>query len=215
MLTEAAASVLLPRIVELRSQMTIQRESSKSQCGRHVKMTRCLVCLWLWARLTVMGEEVITLLFTERYLARAFPIFRINLLMLLFNFLPTDPIMRAYPQYRYPMLVLMASCWMSRFAVGQLGNDRQRNWIPASRAICDRRHRCYAFRIRSFRDASSINCAEEVRPRFIASLFTTCLRLWAGAKSVRGIQIDKSGNHTHSTQRQDDLSATPQTVAGH
>ena len=58
--------------------------------------------------LTVMGEEVITLLFTERYLA-SLPIFRINLLMLLFNFLPTDPIMRAYPQYRYPMLVLMAA----------------------------------------------------------------------------------------------------------
>ncbi len=105
MLTEAAASVLLPRIVELRSDDDTE---GIIQVTMRAARKMSVAFLPIYGLLTVMGEEVITLLFTERYLA-SLPIFRINLLMLLFNFLPTDPIMRAYPQYRYPMLVLMAA----------------------------------------------------------------------------------------------------------
>ncbi len=104
MLTDAAASVLIPQVSRFQRNGETEKIIHLSlRAGRKLG----IVLLPLFGFLTIAGEEFITVLFTSQYV-ESLPIFRINLVMLLFGIIPTDPIIRAYPKYRYWMLTLMA-----------------------------------------------------------------------------------------------------------
>jgi hypothetical protein len=63
----------------------------------------------LYFFLLVIGREFITFLFTERYLA-SWPIFAINLALIPLSLLSLayDPVVRAYPEYRFFLIKLRA-----------------------------------------------------------------------------------------------------------
>ena len=101
-LWESITSVLIPRMSELQLR------------GEHSEMIRltaramqklALVFFPLYVFLFITADTFITTLFTADYLASV-PIYRINLTLLLFLALVTDPIVRSYPELGRFMLKL-------------------------------------------------------------------------------------------------------------
>jgi O-antigen/teichoic acid export membrane protein len=101
-LREAIASVLLTRISYLQKQGESQEIVSLTL--RVVR--RLALAYWpLYALLVVTSRELITLMYTSRFLA-SWPIFLVNLTLIPFTVIVFDPILRAYAQYRYYLLTM-------------------------------------------------------------------------------------------------------------
>ena len=102
--TEAVGSVMIPRINYLQS-----IDKRREIIELIARMLRKLAALFfpLYALLLVTGREFITVLFTNRYL-ESWPIFAINLTLIPLALIPSayDPVVRAYPQYRFFLIKL-------------------------------------------------------------------------------------------------------------
>jgi O-antigen/teichoic acid export membrane protein len=93
-------------LIVIRQVSHLQSESRRKEIVLLVVTTTrylLLIFLPLYASLTVLGRDIILLLFTDRYLS-SWPIFIITLIALPFSALVSDPIIRAYYQYRYYFL---------------------------------------------------------------------------------------------------------------
>lgn len=122
LLSEAAASVLIGKMSELRLE-----GNTEEMIALTARVTRKLSAAMfpVYAFLLVCGQEFIILLFTRRYIA-SWPVFAINITLILVLPLLLDPIMRAYPEdmpYLLKMrtvlfFLLVGSLWMF---VGRLG----------------------------------------------------------------------------------------------
>ena len=103
-LNESVGSVLIPRMSELQRDgrrhdiVRLAAGAVRKLAGVHVP---------LYALLTVVGFELITLLFTPRYQA-AWPIFAINMTMIPFSIptIPCDAVIRAYAEHRFFLVKL-------------------------------------------------------------------------------------------------------------
>ncbi len=113
LLGEATASVLIPQMMLLQ------------QRGDHGEMIRLTLRAMnkmavagfpLFALLLVVAPELITTLYTDQY-RDSVPIFRINLLLIPLSILLTDPILRAFVDYRYPLLGLRVVLFGLQFAM--------------------------------------------------------------------------------------------------
>ncbi len=101
-LWESVTSVLIPRMSEL--QMRGEREEMIRLTTRAMQKL-AFVFFPLYVFLFITADTFITTLFTANYLASV-PIYRINLTLLLFLVLVTDPVVRAYPELGRFMLKL-------------------------------------------------------------------------------------------------------------
>ena len=101
-LWESVTSVLIPRMTELQSRND-RREMIRLTTRAMQKLA--FVIFPVYAFLFVTAETFITTLFTADYLASV-PIYRINLTLLLFLVLVTDPIVRSYTELGRFMLKL-------------------------------------------------------------------------------------------------------------
>ncbi len=113
LLGEATASVLIPQMMLLQ------------QRGDHGEMIRLTLRAMnkmavagfpLFALLLVVAPELITMLYTDQY-RDSVPVFRINLLLIPLSVLLTDPILRAFAEYRYPLLGLRVVLFGLQFAL--------------------------------------------------------------------------------------------------
>ncbi len=124
-LSEAVASVLIPRISFL--QKEDRRGDIISLIGG---ASRKLAAVYfpLTALLAVVAHEFIVFLFTKRF-EGAVPIFLINLCLFPFNALLTDPVIRAYADFRYTLIrirvvlfaVLCVALWLGVARFGGVG----------------------------------------------------------------------------------------------
>lgn len=103
---DAVGSVMIPRINYLAT--LGERREIIELLARMVRKVAVLF-LPLYFFLLVAGREFITFLFTERYLA-SWPIFAINLGLIPLSLLSLsyDPVVRAYPEYRFFLIKLRA-----------------------------------------------------------------------------------------------------------
>jgi O-antigen/teichoic acid export membrane protein len=101
-LSESLAGVVIPRWSEL-----ARGGLDRQVVAGTLVMLRALAFLHFaaYAFLMACGREVLALLFTDAY-ASSWPIFAVNLTLLPFGALIFDPIVRAYPDYRYYLLRL-------------------------------------------------------------------------------------------------------------
>ncbi len=97
MLQEAATSVLIPRISLL--QRNNERHEIILQMFRAIRKLAAAY-LPIYFLLLVVGREFIRFLFTARY-ANAWPVFAVNLSLLLISIILFDPLYRAYADQRY------------------------------------------------------------------------------------------------------------------
>lgn len=102
MLNEAASSVMIGRVSELRLNGEIQEIVSLSA---RVARKLAAVAFPFYAVLLVTGREFLVFLFTSRY-AGSWPIFAVNISIVLLIPVLLDPIIRAYPEYM-PFLAKM------------------------------------------------------------------------------------------------------------
>ena len=104
MLQEVTNSVLLPRISLLQ-----QSHESREIVLQMARAMRKLAVAYvpIFALLLVVGREFIRFLFTDRYLD-SWPIFAVNLTLLLISTILTDPLCRAYLEQRYYLIGLRA-----------------------------------------------------------------------------------------------------------
>jgi O-antigen/teichoic acid export membrane protein len=97
LLRESITAVLIPKTSEYQQQGRIDEIIALTAKS----MRKIALAYWpVFAFLMVSAEEFIRLLFTARYLDSV-PIFRLNLLLLPTIIPVTDPIFRAFAQYRY------------------------------------------------------------------------------------------------------------------
>ena len=125
MLQEASNSVLIPRVSILQ-----QANNTREIILLTARAMRKLAAVYLpaYALLLVVAPELISFLFTRRYMASV-PVFMINLTMLLFGLLLQDPLFRAYVDQRYFLIrvrlilcaVLVASLWFATRRFGLVG----------------------------------------------------------------------------------------------
>jgi len=104
--TDAVGSVMIPRVNTLQS--SGEHREIIELLSRMLRKVAALF-LPLYFFLLVTGREFITFLFTDRYLA-SWPIFAINLTLIplsLFS-LAYDPVVRAYPEYRFFLIKVRA-----------------------------------------------------------------------------------------------------------
>ena len=101
-LWESVTSVLIPRMSEL--QLRGEREEMIRLTTRAMQKL-AFVFFPLYVFLFITADTFITTLFTANYLASV-PIYRINITLLLFLVLVTDPVVRAYPELGRFMLKL-------------------------------------------------------------------------------------------------------------
>lgn len=124
-LSESLASVMIPRVSFLQKH---GRRREIIELTARVMRKLAAVYFPLYVFLLLTGREIITLLFTERYLASV-PIFLINLTLLPVSILMLDPIMRAYAEQRYFLLklhialiaLLILSLWFATRYLGLTG----------------------------------------------------------------------------------------------
>ena len=97
--TEAVGAVLIPRVSYLQSQ-----NQHAEIIQLLARMLRKVAALFfpLYVLLLVIGRDFITVLFTEQYL-HSWPIFAINITLIPLALIPIayDPVVRAYPEYRF------------------------------------------------------------------------------------------------------------------
>ena len=101
-LRESIASVLLTRVSYLQKQ-----GAARDILVLSLRVARRLAIVYwpLYALLLVIGKDLIVLMYTKRFLA-SWPIFLVNITLIPFMIIVQDPILRAYAQYRYYLLVL-------------------------------------------------------------------------------------------------------------
>ena len=99
-LQEAATSVMIGRVSEL--QMKDDKREILALTAR-VARKLAAVAFAVYAYLLVMGREFLTLLFTKRYID-AWPIFAVNISLILLIPLLADPVVRCFP-LRMPFIV--------------------------------------------------------------------------------------------------------------
>jgi len=120
--TEAVGSVMIPRINYLQS-IDKRREIIELLA----RMLRKLAALFfpLYVLLLVVGREFITFLFTERYL-ESWPIFAINITLIPLALIPSayDPVVRAFPEYRFFLIRLRAVLLVALFGALTLFTKR-------------------------------------------------------------------------------------------
>ena len=110
---EATAAVLIPQMALL------QREGDT---GQLITLTLralrkiSLVAFPLFCFLLVVAPEFLTMLYTERY-RDSVAIFRINLITLPLSVVLTDPILRAYAEYRYHLLGMRVLLFALQFSL--------------------------------------------------------------------------------------------------
>src|SRR5207302_433020 len=124
-LSESLAGVMIPRLSEL-----VRSGDHREVVRATVDILRslALVHFALYAFFLACGRVFLTALFTDAY-AASWPIFAANLTLLPFSVLMLDPIVRAYPRYRYFLLrirmlsiaVLIALLWVGTTKLGPLG----------------------------------------------------------------------------------------------
>lgn len=111
--SEAVGVVMIPRIIYLQS--VNQRREIIELLAR---MVRKLAALFfpLYFFLLTTGREFIALLFTDQYLP-SWPIFAINLTLIPLALIPSayDPVVRAYPEYRFFLIKLRAGLLVALF----------------------------------------------------------------------------------------------------
>ncbi len=124
-LSEAAASVLIPRVSLLekhgdhRQIIELIASAARKLAGVYFPM---------FAMLAVLARVFIVTLFTERY-AAATPIFLVNICLLPLNVLLVDPVMRAYTEFHATLvririalfIVLCVSLWLGVARYGAIG----------------------------------------------------------------------------------------------
>ncbi|HKP85329.1 MAG TPA: oligosaccharide flippase family protein [Blastocatellia bacterium] len=126
-LGDSLGSVMIPRVSYLQS-LGRRREIIELMARMMRKMAAVLFPVY--ALLMITGRDLITLLFTERYIA-SWPIFAINLTLVPLALLVSayDPVMRAYAEHRYFLIkvrvvlvaVLLAALWFGTNQFGLLG----------------------------------------------------------------------------------------------
>jgi O-antigen/teichoic acid export membrane protein len=124
-LSESVAGVVIPQLSALQ-----RRGDHREVVRATIEILRSLAFIHfaLYAFLMVCGRVFLTVLFTDAY-AESWPIFAVNLTMLPVNVVMLDPIVRAYPQYRYFLLrvrllfivLLIALLWIGTVQLGMLG----------------------------------------------------------------------------------------------
>ncbi len=130
MLSESVGAVMIPQV------SVLQKHGNHREIlalAARVARKLSLVYLPLYAFLIVMGREFLTTLFTRQY-AASWPIFAINLTMLPLSIFVSDPIMRAYAEYRqflpklYLVLILLlfGALWVGTAVWFDLGHLRCR-----------------------------------------------------------------------------------------
>jgi O-antigen/teichoic acid export membrane protein len=127
MLSEAVGSVMIPQVSYLQS-IGQQREIIELTARMIRKLAAIFAVLYVF--LLIMGREVITVLFTARYL-NSWPVFAFNLTMIPLTLIATatDPILRAYAEHRYFLLkvrtlllpVLFGSLYLLTLRFGLVG----------------------------------------------------------------------------------------------
>jgi O-antigen/teichoic acid export membrane protein len=120
MLQESATSVLIPRV------SVLQRNHENHEIIRLIaRAMRKLAAAYLpiYAVLLVTGRELIRLLFTDRYLS-SWPVFAVNLTLLLLSILPWDPLYRAYTDQRYFLIRVRAVLLLVMFVLLWFGSAR-------------------------------------------------------------------------------------------
>ncbi len=124
-LNESVGSVMIPRMSAL------QRENNTREMlllTARVMRKLALVYFPLYAFLMVAGREFIAALFTTRY-AASWPIMMVNLTLLPFAVISSDPLVRAYANQRHYFLkmhlvlfpVMVASLWFATKWLGLIG----------------------------------------------------------------------------------------------
>jgi O-antigen/teichoic acid export membrane protein len=101
-LAESLAGVVIPRWSEL-ARGGLDRQVVAGTLV--ILRSLAFVHFAAYAFLIACGREVLAVLFTDAY-ASSWPIFAVNLTLLPFGALIFDPIVRAYPEYRYYLLRL-------------------------------------------------------------------------------------------------------------
>jgi O-antigen/teichoic acid export membrane protein len=102
LIRDSMSSVLLSRTSGL--QQTGDREEIL-QLNQRVTRKLMLIYFPAFALLQICGRELIVFFYGANY-ASSWPIFRINLFLLLFNVFINDPVLRAFAQYRYYLVIL-------------------------------------------------------------------------------------------------------------
>lgn len=125
LLQEATNAVLIPHVSELQ-----HRDDSRGIISLMARATRKLAAVYfpVYAMLVVVAPELISLIFTRRYLP-AVPVFLINLTLLLAGILLQDPLFRAYREQRFFLIrlrivlciMLVAGLWFATSRFGAVG----------------------------------------------------------------------------------------------
>ena len=102
MLAESVTSVLIPKMSELQSQ-----DDKKEMFRLTVRAMQKLSFFYfpLYAFLLITAETLIITLFTKDYIA-SLPVFLVNITLLPFHILVSDPIVRAYKEFSKFLLIL-------------------------------------------------------------------------------------------------------------
>lgn len=97
----SVSAVLIPRISRLELEGA-RREIVTTTAAA----MRKLAALYfpIYAFFLVMGREIVTFLFTEKFAAQTWPIFVVNISLIPFLVLLTDPIMRAHKEHRFYLI---------------------------------------------------------------------------------------------------------------
>jgi O-antigen/teichoic acid export membrane protein len=125
LLTDSVGIVLIPQVAHLQKQ-----GETEEIIGLTLRAVRkvAAVTFPIYAFLLVTGHEFIAFLFTTRYSA-SWPIFMINITLIPFTILLTDPIARAYAEYRHRVmqvqivlfLALLVTLWWGTSRFGMVG----------------------------------------------------------------------------------------------
>lgn len=125
LLSDSASSVLIPQVAHLQ-----QEDKTDEIIGLILRAMRKIAAATfpIYAFLLVVGHEFIEFLFTSRYNA-SWPIFMINITLIPFTVLLTDPVARAYAEYRHRVmrvqitlfLLLLVTLWWGTSRFGMIG----------------------------------------------------------------------------------------------
>lgn len=112
----SVSAVLIPRISRLEMEGARREIITITAAAM-----RKLAALYfpIYAFFLVLGREIVTFLFTEKFAAQTWPIFAVNITLIPFLVLVSDPITRAYQEHRFYMIkarlvlvpTLLAALW--------------------------------------------------------------------------------------------------------
>lgn len=117
MLRESLAAVLIPRFSQL------EREGRHREAGDLTLRAMRKLALAYWALLALLlavGYDLLVTMFTDKF-RESWPIYQINLLLLVTAVMANDPVLRAYSQHRYYILRLRTLLLVGLVAALELG----------------------------------------------------------------------------------------------